>query len=414
MNLKEKIYRLLRHSEKYIKTDMIYLVKGSFWLVLGQIISAITAFLLLLAFANLIEPSVYGNYKYLLSIFGLLSIFSLTGMGNAVSRAVARGFEGSVVDSFKTKIKWASVGSIVIIMLAIYYWLQGNNNLPIPLILAALFLPLMQASLIYGDFLSGKKIFTALTKFSSLTSVLVTFLLIIILFLTKNLFIIIAAYLIGYTSLNFIFFTIVLRKFKPNQKTDDQTISYGKHLSLMDILNIIANYLDRLLIFQFLGATELAIYSLAIAPPEKLKGYLKNIYTLAIPKFSLRSREEIKATIYKKMSRFALFIIVIIILYIIFIPFVFRLFFPKYLISVVYSQIFAIGLIGTTAALPQSALLSQMAKKQLYQINIIIPLVQIFLLFVLIYFWGLWGAIIARLITRVFILIFFSWGIKQI
>ena len=34
-NFKDKTYNLLRWSEKYTKTDMVYLAQGSFWLSLG-------------------------------------------------------------------------------------------------------------------------------------------------------------------------------------------------------------------------------------------------------------------------------------------------------------------------------------------------------------------------------------------
>jgi len=61
--LKDKIYRLLRRSEKYFKTDMVYLAHGGFWLTLGQIISSAASFLLAIAFANLLPKETYGTYK---------------------------------------------------------------------------------------------------------------------------------------------------------------------------------------------------------------------------------------------------------------------------------------------------------------------------------------------------------------
>ena len=65
--IKEKIYKLLRKSEKWTHTDMIYLAKGGFWLTLGQIISSVSSFALAVAFANFLPKEVYGNYKYIIS-----------------------------------------------------------------------------------------------------------------------------------------------------------------------------------------------------------------------------------------------------------------------------------------------------------------------------------------------------------
>ena len=84
----------------------------------------------------------------------------------------------------------------------------------------------------------------------------------------------------------FYFFKITLNKFPPNQNHDPETISYGKHLSFTGIIGTVATYLDRLLIFHYLGAVEVAIYSIAIAPPEQIKNLFKNIPTLAMPKLA--------------------------------------------------------------------------------------------------------------------------------
>ena len=78
--IKIKAYNLLRWSEKWTKTDMIYLARGGFWLTLGQVISSLSAFLLAIAFANLLPKETYGEYKYILSIASILAIPTLTGM----------------------------------------------------------------------------------------------------------------------------------------------------------------------------------------------------------------------------------------------------------------------------------------------------------------------------------------------
>ena len=129
--IKQKLYNLLRRSEKYTKTDMVYLFKGGSWLTLGNIISSVSALLLTIAFANLITKETFGSYKYILSFVGILSIPTLFGMGTAVVRAVARGHEGSLISALKMKIRWGFWGSLIGILLSGYYYFQGNGILAI-------------------------------------------------------------------------------------------------------------------------------------------------------------------------------------------------------------------------------------------------------------------------------------------
>lgn len=412
--IKSKIYQLLRRSEKYTQTDMVYLAKGGFWLTLGQVVSFASAFLLAIAFANLLPKETFGVYKYVLSVCGILAIPALQGMGTAVAQAVARGYEGSFIPALKTKIRWGLLGGLAGLILAGYYYLQANSTLTIAFLISAAFLPFMDSFGIYDAFLQGRKLFGILTKYGIISQIIAVSALITTIFFTKHLFLILLAYFISWTLCRFVFLKITLKKFPLNQNQDPQTISYGKHLSLIGVIGTIAAYLDRLLIFHYLGAAEVAVYSFAIAPPEQLKAVLKNIHFLALPKFAQREKEEIRKTIFKKVFKFFLFLLPVVVAYILAAPFLYKIFFPKYLESIFYSQLFALSLITAVAVLPYSALQSQMAKKELYLYNTWAPVIQIIFLFVFIYFYGLLGAILARVISRFINLGISFWLIKKI
>lgn len=414
MKISDIFYHFLRKSQKYTKTDNVYLVKYGGWLTLGQMITSLCSFLLALVFANLLPKETYGIYKYILSITGLLAIPTLTGIDTAVIQAVSRGYEGSVIKGLKTKIHWGILGSLSSLGLAIYYYFNGNVALTISFLIISVFLPLMDSFYIYDAVLSGKKLFDIKVKYSVLVHFLSTSAIIITLFLTKNLLLIILVYFLSYTLFRSIFLALTLKKFSLNKKEDSQTISYGKHLTLINIINILSDQLDKILIFHCLGAAELAIYSFAIIPPEQLKSFLKNINVLILPKLSARPKEEIKAALSQKMIRFALFIGLGIAIYIILAPAFYRIFFPQYLKSVFYSQIFSISLITAIAILPSSALQSKMAIKQLYQLNIFSPLIQIGLLILFIHLYGLLGVILARVIWRFINLFIVYWLSKKI
>ena len=400
--LKSKLYNILRRSEKYTKTDMVYFTKGSFWMTLGQIISSASSFLLAIAFAKLLPKETYGVYKYILSIVGILNIFTLSGINTAIIQAVARKYEGSFIPAIKMKIYWGMLGSLVGLVLAGYYYFQGNIALTISFLIVSVFLPFMDSFTLYDSLLSGKKLFRVSVNYGIISQVIAVAILIISLFFTKNLFLILIAYFLPWTIMRFIFFKITLNKFPPNKNQDSQTISYGKHLSFTGIIGTVATYLDRLLIFHYLGAVEVAIYSIAIAPPDQIKNLFKNIPTLAMPKLAQRSFKEIDALLYKRLIYLFLAGLAMVGMYFILAPYFFKIFFPKYLESIFYSKALSLSIIFTAPLSLLNAIgnskINNTPKKMIYQSSIIIHTILITSLLILTPMFGVMGVILSRLI----------------
>ncbi len=407
--LRQTIYTLLKRSEKFFQTDMIYLAKGGFWLTLGQIVSSLSSFLLAIAFANLLPKEVYGTYKYVLSIIGILSVFTLSGMGTSLTRSVARGFEGSLIPILKEKIKWGSIGSLVSLGIAVYYYLNANLTLTICFVIATIFLPLMDSLGIYGSLLNGRKNFKLSTKYNIIIKVIATMLMILVLIFNKNIFLILFTYFISYTSLRFIFLKITIKKEKPNSETELDTISYGKHLSLMNVILTIANNIDKIIIFHYLGAIDLAIYTIAIAPINQIKGVLSNIGIISFPKISQKNKYDLKKYLPIKIFKSIPIILFIVTVYIIIAPTLYKLFFPQYLGSVFYTQIFSLSLLLFPKTLLGLGLLANQKKKYLYYSRISYSLLKILLLYILIQEFGILGCILTLLITNLinFITLFY-------
>jgi len=390
------VYNFLRKTQKYTGTDNIYLAEGGFWLTLNQFIGAGTSFLAALAFANLLNPAIYGTYQYILSLIGMLGIFSLQGIRTAMAQAVARGLEGSFYSGFKTRLRWGSIGSLIALGLAIYYWLTGDKTLFFPLLIAVVFLPLMQASRVYSGFLAGKKLFAVGAKYNIYTDLISTAAIIAALFLTKNVFWLITAFIVSNTFLNCFFDYLTKIRFRPNKKEDPETIKYAKHLSLAGVISLMGDYLDRILLFNLAGPVQLAVYSFAMIIPEQIKGFMGNISTLAFPKLAQKSKEEIRTNLMKKFWKLIILTCAIIALYILIAPFFYEIFFPKYLSSLPYSKIIVFSLLALPASLLGTVFEAKMMKKNIYALQIF-SLIRIILYLILIPLFGIWGIIMARL-----------------
>lgn len=413
MNLRQKIKDILIWSQKYTQTDMIYLAKGGFWLTFGKIITSISSFLLAIAFANLLPRETYGTYKYVLSVGGILGILSLPGLNDALTRAVAKGYESSFISCLRSKLRWGTLGGLASLGLAGYYFLNGNTALTICFLITAAFLPLMNAFMLYESFWTGKKSFKILTKYQVIIQLLAASVLIPVLFLTNNLFLILLSWFSAYTTFRFIALWVTLRKVSFDKKQYPEVISYGKHLSLMSIIGSIASQLDRILIWHFLGAIPVAIYHFAIIPPEQIKEFLKKIDVLSFPKLTQKTKQETKSTLPIKTLKLLILIIPIVVVYIFFAPYIYKIFFPKYSDSIIYSQIFALTLLFFPRIFMQTSLVAQGEKEKLYWVRTTTPIVKIALLLVLLPIYGIYGVITAILGTYAFETILSVWLFKR-
>ncbi len=403
-NLKIKIYRLLRWSERYTKTNMVYLVSSGFWLTLGQIISSMSSTLLAIAFANLIPREVYGTYQYALSIMGLLTIFTLTGMNTAVTQAVARGFNKTLETSFWVQMKWNSIMFFASTSMAIYYFINGNKTLTIALLIIGVLSPLANSSSIYSAFLNGKKDFKNLTKYGIATNILSSFIILIAVLLTQDPLWIISANIVTTTAINLFFYINTIKKIHqlyPDSKTDLEIIGYGRHLSLINIISTIASQTDAILLFYFLGPTKLAIYAFATAPIEQIKGIIKSIIPLSIPKFATQKMGEVQKTIWAKIQILFLTLACITVAYILAAPYIFKFLFPKYIEATQLSQIYSLVLPIFFFVPIYSVLQAHKKVEELRTINNITSISQILFLYIGIYYYGLIGAIIAQILYRV-------------
>jgi len=400
--IKGKAKDWLLWSQKYTRTDMVYLAKGGFWLTLGDVIASGMSFVMAIAFAHFISKDLFGTYKYILSITGILSIFSLSGLGTALKRSVAQGKEGSLMPTLKTALRWATLGSIGSLGVSVYYFFYQNNILGWAFILIAILLPFKDNFSLYSNVLEGKKLFKTGVKYSLTTNIISSSILILTVILSKNIFLILGAYFIPRMLVTLFFFLKTLRSIPADAPKDPNITTYGKHLSILSVLEMVAERLDTILLWNLLGAPAVAIYSFALAPTIQIRGPLGALSILAFPKLAQNTKEELRKTLPRKLVTMFIIVATITFVYIVAAPFLFKTFFPKYMGSVIYSQVFALSLLLMPRNLLFDTMIAHGEKKKLYIINIVGSSFRIIIMFIMIRMFGIWGAIYSYLISSVF------------
>lgn len=399
---KNKMYRFLRFTEKYTKVDMVYLAKGGAWLTFGNVIASGSGFLLSISFANLLPKEVYGQYKYILSIASLFSITTLQGMENAITQAVAKNNENTFVVGLKTKLRWGVAGSILSLGFSLYYGVHKNQEFSLAFLIVAVFMPFMDSFSLYSSFFNGKKEFKKIAILNIVSQIVSISAMILTVFVTAKVYWIVAAYFVPITFIRLVFIQYILRHLDRSSISDGQSVRYGRNLSLLSILATVTKSIDQVIVYTFASTTALAIYSVAVAPVKELQNVLKNIGPLSMPKLANKGLEEIQKTLLAKIFKLFFIVAVIVVLYIGTIPYFYRIFFPQYLESIRYSQLFSLNLLFYPFLLINTVLTAQMKQKELFISGLSSSVVYLILLFPLTYFYGVVGVIITYILNSLF------------
>lgn len=168
------------------------------------------------------------------------------------------------------------------------------------------------------------------------------------------------------------------------------------------MISTVAGKLDSILIFQFMGGALLALFAFATAIPDHLRASLKNLSALAVPKLAHKEKAELKKIVYNKTMLIAAGTVGLALVYIFSAPLLFSLFFPQYMEAVIYSQVYAITIL-LSITLGSAYFDAQIAIKERYVMNFIASTTTITSTILGVFFFGLWGAICARIVSRLII-----------
>jgi O-antigen/teichoic acid export membrane protein len=390
----QQIHRLLRYTEKYTQIDMVYFSHGSFWLLFGYSLQLITGLLLATSFANILSKDQYGFYQFIISTASIIAAFTLTGTGTAIVRSTAQGDEGSLRRGAITTLKWSTGIACGGILLSLYYFVQGNISLSIAFALVAATQPFITSFNLYKTYLQGKQFFRDSTIIESTQRLIPFALLLLTINISPDPLILVIVYFISQAISSLGAYYFVIRKFNLQKTPNTELINYSKHLSIIESISEVANAADKALVWIFLGATPTAVYALAQFPITHLNAMFGFVRQLAFPK--------LVTVLPKKIKLYFIIALIVFVVYIIIAPFIFQVLFPKYIESVLLSQVLALSILTVPRSLISQTFAAHKMKRELYILNITTPIIRLGALIIGLPFFGIWGAIGAIILSEWF------------
>ncbi len=403
------IQKFTRKIERFLGFGLRYFIEGGTWLAIGKIASTAASFILSIAYARYLSKDLYGDYRYILSVLGIAGILALPGIATAITRGVARGYEGTFYQGGRT-IFLSSFGiALVGFGAAAFFFSIGNLVLAWGFMVAAIGAPFIEGLGNWRAYFDGKKEFKRKTLFNLWQQLFNIVILIgavaaIVFFqigMVGSIALLFLAYSVGKGLPNIIISRHTLNRVSQSAPIEPGSLRYGLHLSALNIPSTIANYLDAVLLHALFGPGALAVYSFAIAIPEQMKAFLSIPADMVFPRLSEKTlTKNFKKGLVKAALKLTALSTIAVVLYILLAPYIYSIFFRRYLESVPFSQIFAIPLIFFPFTIFNTALKAEGDIRKIYAYNLASPIIQIILLILLIPAFGLWGAISARIIGK--------------
>ncbi len=391
---------IIERIGKRIGIDLTYVIKNGLFLYSASITSTVLKTFLAFALLTYLSVRDYGIYNFIFSVIGVLAVTSVPGISEALSRHVAKTGRKYEWGYFLKRVRWSFIGSMCILVVAGYTnYIAGDSRIAFLLVVCAFLFPLYKSSDIVQSFLSGTESFKKQSIYSIISCICINVSLIILAFVYGSAEFLVLGMIIITIVLNLLYMFFEEKEKEPTIEKD--VISYGMNLSLSSIIGSVSTHFDKLLLAFLLGVEALAIFSASKIFLELSKSFIKSSLPIFIPKFSrMKQHSFVKLMKRTLLPVFLLSIFVGAIFYFA-IPVAFSLFKEDYLVAVPYAQflLLAIPPLAITFLFNQF-LRAQARMKEIYTFEFSGSILNILLLLVLVFFYGIKGAVFAIVLQR--------------
>jgi len=382
-------------------------------------VSIISSFIMMLAFANLLDQRSLGIYQYIIASANIIAAFSFTGTGTAIIRAVSKKSYSFLITARRYILLGSFIPITIVTISSGYYVYKGNYALAVGIFFSVICILLTHLLMRYNF------IYVAIERFKESNYLLKAHAIAPVIFVLPALFFIshpsiLAILYSGGSLLAILLIAIILKmplqernlisqikEIKETKEHNSLYLRFASHQSVITLLNTATVHFDKVLIFQMLGAQQTAMYFVAISIPDRLRSLIKQFGPYLFSKFAKHSAHAIRKTMSLKLMIMFASIIPFFVLYVMLAPLFFDIFLSQYKEIVHLSVIYALTLFAGTLIIPESSLHAHASSKVFYTLSIVYGLIRISLLLIGIYTFGLLGAIYAATISLLLYLIMY-------
>ncbi|OQX18172.1 MAG: hypothetical protein BWK75_06850 [Candidatus Altiarchaeales archaeon A3] len=300
------------------------IAKGTAWILISALIIKFLAFIYYIILARTVTPEEIGQFFFVLSVVGIISLFSDLGLGSSAIGRFVPFYAGQEKFNYVKKVLKISVSagtlfSTICAILLIFFAGNISNFFNKPYltslfqIMASYFLIINFYSLAI-NFLVGRKLMKFVSYMQSFQGVMkVVLTLIFLFFFGFTTHSIALGFILSFLFAAFFGLFFVLKEYKTLPKTNEsakfipllkQMVPFGLTMVLISSMGLINGYTDRIMLGYFFPAKEsdimIGIYTMVIAFSSLIGIFVSAIasifYPAIIEMWAKKNTEEMQKT----------------------------------------------------------------------------------------------------------------------
>jgi O-antigen/teichoic acid export membrane protein len=375
-----------------------------------------------LVWANYFAKETYGKYQIVVAAMGVVASFCLPGLDDASLISAAKNKDGNLAPVLRQRIAVSILGALVIAGWGVLRYRSSDAVVMSAFLITALVFVPIQLQPIWDAFTNGKRRFRllafgeGLVALASLVGV-GSFALVGGTADALLPWVVLAS--LGLTAAVALALVATLRAMMTNDERDPAIVRYGHHVTAASLLAWVFKS-DRLIVGEVMSAPDVALLSIALILPNQVKVFFTAFEQIFLPGVTAAASvreawDYIRPRITRLWAAYSALGLVGFFGLPIFIPLVFS---HRYVESVPYARWLWLSLcLASPFTFLASILNAQRDKLFLYLKNIGSPALTLVLFAVLIPRYHLVGAVAARIINHVLLVIlhvvYFAWSLQK-
>jgi len=259
-----------------------YTLKNAPWALMTSLSKGLSTYVIIILLSKVYGLAAAGQFRLLLSIVGILSLFTLLDTNKVAIKYLVMGKRGIIRPLMLNQMRWGLMGSVAGILTALTFYLKGNELWP-SILAVAFLLPLTFPTRLHGQILQARKDFRLLAIWNIIKFLALTLLAVAIAYFHAD----IAIFFIGYYVLMTAFHVFYMSRFDEAYEQAapdaDKYVKESVFLSSTGLFPILLEHSDKFLISYFFGLEALGLYTIGVSTGRLFLHFTKPVLTIFYP-----------------------------------------------------------------------------------------------------------------------------------